>query len=328
MLKKISWGVLGAAKIAREQFIPAINLSKNGYLSAIASRSKERAFEVAAPYTGIECYDNYADLINNPNIDAVYIPLANRDHIKWTLQAIQAGKHVLCEKPIALKAADIDQLILERDRRNLVVAEAFMVTQHSQWLRTRDILESGELGALRKIQGSFSYFNNDLNNIRNQLEMGGGGLLDIGVYPVVTSRFVTQQEPNFVQAKIKWINNVDTEASVWMDFDDFSADFYISMRMSDRQEMVFHCEKGWLRVTSPFNAGLYGEDRLEIRDQQGNYRVERFPGVNQYVEQAENFNNAILTQTPYSFSLEQSKLNQQVIDAIYRSGKEGVSIAL
>lgn len=325
-MKQVRWGVMGAAKIAREHLAPAIHLSASGVLAAVASADATRAGALAAPY-GARGVVGYDALLADPQIDAVYIPLANSEHVAWSLKALAAGKHVLCEKPIALKAAEIDALIAARDAAGRLCAEGFMVTHHPQWARARDIVASGELGALRQVDGAFSFFNADPANIRNRADLAGGALRDIGVYPVVATRFATGLEPRAARARIEWEGGIDATARFSLDFEGFEAEFYVSMRMAQRQEMVFHGEKAWLRVRTPFNAGLYGEDVLELRDAQGNYRLERFPAVNQYVRQIEAFNQSVLTGAPFACPLEFSRGNQAAIDAIYRAG-EGAEAAV
>ena len=321
-MRQVRWGVMGAAKIAREHLAPAIHMSASGVLAAVASNDAGRAAALAAPY-GARAIVGYDALLADREIDAVYIPLANSDHVGWTLKALAAGKHVLCEKPIALEAAQIDTLIAARDAAGRLCAEAFMVTHHPQWARARAIIASGELGALRQVDGAFSFLNADPANIRNRADLAGGALRDIGVYPVVTTRFATGLEPVAARARLDWDAGIDATARVSLDFPGFAAEFYVSMRMAARQEMVFHGDKAWLRVRTPFNAGLYGEDVLELRDAAGNYRLERFPAVNQYVLQIEAFNQSVLTGAPFPCPLAFSRGNQAAIDAIYRAGEGG-----
>lgn len=313
----IRWGVLGTAKIAAEWLCPALNQSPRGRFAAIASRSLAKAEAFAAPYQNVKAYGDYEALLADPEIDAIYIPLPNSDHISWTLKCLNAGKHVLCEKPIAMKADEIDQLIEARDRSGLMVAEAFMVTHHPQWLRVREWIGEGKIGKLRHVQGVFTFFNDDLGNIRNQAEFGGGALPDIGVYPSVTTRFVTGEEPVNVQSRIEWHNGVDTTARVLADFPSFTADFYVSMRMALQQEMVFHGEKGVLTVAAPFNPQSYGPSIIEIRYPNGERHSESFETPNQYTLQFDVFHNTVLDGAAYPCPLEFSRGNQRMIDMIY-----------
>jgi predicted dehydrogenase len=311
----VRWGILGAAKIAREWLCPAIHMSAEGEVAAVASRSDKGA-ALAKPY-GARLHGSYEALLGDPEIDAIYIPLPNGMHVEWTEKCLRAGKHVLCEKPIALKAAEIDGLIAARDAAGRVAAEAFMVVHHPQWARVQEILASGEIGELRQVQGAFSFFNDDPANIRNRPEDGGGALRDIGVYPSVTTRFATGKEPVAIRSRIDWENGIDATARVSADFEGFALDFYVSMRMERRQEMVFHGSKGWVRVRTPFNAKLYGDDVLEIRGAGDVTRLERFPLVDHYRVQVDAFNASVLRGAEYPCSLEFSKGNQRMIDMIY-----------
>ncbi len=318
MNNTVRWGVLGAAKIAREHVCPALHEARNGHFTALATRSPEGAANWLEQYPGLTIHGHYEELLADPNVDAVYIPLPNHMHVEWTTRAVEAGKHVLCEKPIALKAEEIDQLIAARDRSGLVVAEAFMVTHHPQWLRVREILASGEIGTLKMVQGAFSFNNGDQkDNIRNRADAGGGALRDIGVYPAVTTRFVTGEEPTEISSRIEWENGIDATASVQARFPGFAMEFYCSMRMSPRQEMYFHGTDGFIAVEAPFNAGLYDGERIRVRGADGTERIERFAGTRQYVLQAEAFNRSVLTDEPYPCTLEFSRGNQVMIDGIY-----------
>lgn len=321
-MSHIRWGVLGAAKIAKTAVCPAISLARRASLAALASSSSDKAGEFTRQYPGLRIHESYTDLLSDPEIDAVYIPLPNHMHVEWTEKCLRHGKHALCEKPIALKAGEIGRLIKARDESGLLAAEAFMVTHHIQWRRVRDMVRGGEIGALRQVQGSFAYNNPDPLNIRNRPETGGGGLLDIGVYPMVTTRFVSGQEPRGADSWITWENGVDTHATAHVEFDGFDLDFYCSMRSGLRQEMVFHGESGFIRATAPFNPRSYGEARLEIQKPGGAMRAEIFPEVDQYVEQIEAFCESALEGKPYACPLEFSQGNQRAIDMIFEGGKK------
>ena len=313
----IRWGILGAARIAKEWLCPAIHMSRFGHIEAIASRTPNKAETLGAPYGNVRIFRCYDAMLSDRDIDAIYIPLPNADHFEWTMKCLDAGKHVLCEKPIVLKAEEIDTLIGERDRTGLLAAEAFMVVHHPQWERVHELVGAGRIGKLQHVQGAFSFYNDDQSNIRNRPQNGGGALRDIGVYPSVVTRFVTGQEPDQIQSRIKWENGIDATAQIWADFPSFSMDFYVSMRMSQRQFMVFHGDKGCLSVLTPFNAKLYGDDVIEIRDDDGSSQIERFPLVDQYKVQIDRFNSAILEGTQFQCPLEFSRGNQRMIDMIY-----------
>lgn len=320
------WGILSTAKIGREHVIPAIQDSDNGVAHGLASRDLGRAEALAARFGIPKVYGSYEALLADPEIDGVYIPLPTSQHAEWAVKAADAGKHVLVEKPLGLKASDIAPVIAARDRNKVVVSEAFMVTYHPQWAKVRDLIADGAIGRLRHVQGAFSYFNVDPVNMRNRPELGGGGLLDIGVYPTVTTRFATGAEPVRLQAKVEYDKQFGTDiyASVRAEFADFDLSFYVSTQMALRQMMVFHGEKGFIEVHCPFNAGLYQHHRVELHNAgHTEATVFRFPGVMQYKLECETFVRAAQGGKDRVFSLEESVLNQKVIDAIFRAGKSG-----
>ena len=203
MIKKVRWGVLGAAKIAINQVIPAMQQGEWSEVVAIASRDVEKARGAASGLGIPKAYGSYEELLADPDVEAVYNPLPNHLHVPWSIKAAEAGKHVLCEKPISLTVAEARQLLAARDRSGVKIAEAFMVRTHPQWLATRDLIREGRIGELRSITGFFSYVNRDPQNIRNIPEDGGGGLMDIGCYPITTSRFIWGEEPLRVVALIE-----------------------------------------------------------------------------------------------------------------------------
>lgn len=318
------WGILSTAKIGREQIIPAILDSDNGVVQGIASRD-ERAARTLADRFGVPlAFGSYDELLASEHIDGVYIPLPSSQHIEWSLKAVAAGKHVLCEKPIALQADDIDALIEARDKSGLLVCEAFMVAYHPQWHKVTELMADNAIGPLRQVQGAFTYYNMDPDNMRNQISMGGGGLPDIGVYPTVTTRITTGREPLRISASIKRDLEFGTDiwASVRADFGDFEMSFYCSTQMDLRQHMVFHGENGWIEVTAPFNARDYGTAKVRLhRNSNDEVQEFRFANKSQYRLQVENFVRAARGGDDPVFTLENSKLNQRVIDAIYTAGE-------
>ena len=226
-MRQLSWGVLSPAKIGMEKVIPPMRESKYCRVDAIASRSEARAREAAAALGIAKAYGSYEDLLADPEIDAVYIPLPNHLHVPWTIKAAEAGKHVLCEKPIAITVAEAEQLLAVRERTGVYIQEAFMVRTSPQWLKLRELIGAGRIGRLQAIQGAFSYHNRDPDNIRNKADIGGGGLLDIGCYPITQSRFVTGAEPARVVGLLERdpIMQVDRLGSVLMDFPGVQSSF-------------------------------------------------------------------------------------------------------
>jgi predicted dehydrogenase len=320
------WGVLSTAKIGREQLLPAIVEAENGVLAAIASRDLSKAKALAERFGARHAFGSYEELLASDQIDGVYIPLPTSQHVEWTAKAIEAGKHVLVEKPLALDAKDILPLIKLREAKKVLVCEAFMVIYHPQWIKVRDLIASGAIGRLRHVQGAFSYYNVDPGNMRNQLDLGGGALPDIGVYPTVSTRFSTGKEPLRVQATIERDKNFGTDiySSIRADFGDFELSFYLSTQMAARQVMVFHGEQGFIEAFSPFNAGLYDHHRIELHNQNHTEaQVFRFPGTQQYRLEVETFARAAQGGKERVFTLEESVLNQKVIDAIFRAGGTG-----
>ncbi len=320
------WGVLSTAKIGREQLIPAMVDAENGVLQAIASRDLKKAKALATRFGAKQAFGSYEELLASDTIDGVYIPLPTSQHLEWAEKAVEAGKHVLVEKPLALDAKDIAKLIKLRDKKKVLVCEAFMVTYHPQWLKVRDLVASGAIGTLRHVQGAFTYFNLDPTNMRNILALGGGALPDIGVYPTVSTRFVTGKEPKRVQATIERDKKFKTDifSTIRADFGDFELSFYLSTQLAARQLMVFHGDKGFIEVHGPFNAGLYDHHKVSLHNQDHTEEtLFRFPGAAQYRLQVEAFARAAKGGKDPVFTLENSVKNQKVIDAIFRAGDSG-----
>lgn len=319
-------GIMSTARIACEHVVPAIMQSDNAVVAAIASRDVKKAQKMADRFGVSESFGSYDEMLASDSIDAVYIPLPTSQHVEWALKAIQAGKHTLVEKPLALKASEITKLIKARDKYGVVVSEAFMVTYHPQWMKVKELLKKGAIGSLRQIDASFSYYNVDPKNMRNQPELGGGVIPDIGVYPTVTARFATGMEPTRLQARVEYDPKFATDryASVTAEFPGCEMNFYISTQLANRQTMVFHGDKGFIELTAPFNSNLYAGDEVRLHNTKHNeVRVFSYSGVNQYKLQIEAFAKAAEGRKQHVFSLEESILNQRVIDAIYKAGKSG-----
>ena len=320
-MTSLRWGVLGAANFARKHMAPAIHAAKGAELVALATSSpqKVQGFLEFAP--GLQVFDSYDALLADPSIDAVYVPLPNHLHVAWTVKALEAGKHVLCEKPIALAASDFDQLISARDAAGKLAAEAFMIVHHPQFIRARELVQGGAIGKLVHVDTSFSFFNDDANNIRNRPEAGGGGLRDIGVYTFGAARFVTGQEPDAIPyTKLNFDNGVDVFAQVAADFPDFTYSATVSMRMFPRQHIIFHGETGVLRLTCPFNANVFDVAELTLENDGLTVVSERWPAVNHYVVQVENFCNSVQTGAEYPCPLEFSRGTQQMMDMVFAAG--------
>lgn len=311
------WGILGAAKFAREHMAPAIVSAENAELVALATRDASKAAPFQKLAANLKVHESYDALLSDPNVDAVYIPLPNDLHVPWALKALAAGKPVLVEKPVGMTVSEVDTLIAQRDASGLLAAEAYMIVHHPQWIKMRDLVQSGALGRLRRVDGAFSYDNRaEPGNIRNLPENGGGGVRDIGVYPYGAVRFVTEQDPlEITDIQIERENGVDTLAHVTARFDDFTFSAMTSMRLCAWQMMEFHGEKAVARLTAPFNAGVYGEARIDVQDSNGGVETFRWPNTNQYVLQVEAFQRALQGET-YACPLEFSRGTQVMIDQI------------
>lgn len=320
-MKPLRWGVLGAANFALNHMAPAIHAAKGADLVAVATSSPEKAKGFAAFAPNIAVVDAYDALLADPAIDAVYIPLPNHLHVDWTVRALEAGKHVLCEKPIALKADEFDRLIAARDASGKLAAEAFMIVHHPQFVRARELVQSGAIGSLVHVDATFSFFNDDAANIRNRPEVGGGGLRDIGVYTFGAARFVTGQEPAAIPyANLRYENGVDVFAQVAANFPDFTYAATVTMRAFNRQEIVFHGEKGVLRLSCPFNANVFDIAELTLETAGMTVTTERWPALNHYVSQVENFCHSVQTGAEYLCPLEFSRGTQHMMDMVYAAG--------
>ncbi|WP_119308888.1 Gfo/Idh/MocA family protein [Cohaesibacter haloalkalitolerans] len=316
----IRWGILGTAKIAREQLVPAIHASRNGLLQAVASRNGENAKAFAERFGMPLAFGSYEELLASKDVDAIYIPLPTSQHVEWTRRCLEAGKHVLCEKPISLHAREIEALIEARDKSGLVATEAFMVTYHPQWQLVRSLLADGAIGVLKHIQGVFTYYNVDPNNMRNQVELGGGGLPDIGVYPTVTARFATGKEPLRARASIERDPNFGTDiyANCQYDFGSFDMTFYCATQLALRQSMTFHGDKGMIEVSAPFNTLNYDAVSVSLYNaSHSEVKTWNFQTAYQYQLQVEAIGDRIAGEDVTLFSLESSRANQAAIDALY-----------
>lgn len=329
MGKKIRWGVLGAAKIATTKVVPAMQQGEYSEISAIASRDLEKSQRTARELDIPKFYGSYEELLADREIDAIYNPLPNNLHVVWTIKAAEAGKHVLCEKPIALTVEETRKLVETRDRTGVKIQEAFMVRTHPQWLVARDLIHAGRIGKLQAINGFFSYFNDDAANIRNRIETGGGALLDIGCYCIHLSRFILGEEPRKVSALIKRDaeSNVDKLTSAILDFPSCQSTFTCGTRLVPYQRMQFFGIKGRIEVKIPFNIPVDQPTEIFLDDGKDLFggRVEsiEIPAANQYTIQGDLFSRAILENCEQVIALEDSVKNMSAIEAVFRAAKSG-----
>jgi predicted dehydrogenase len=330
MARTVSWGVLSTAKIGREKVIPAMQKSEVSRIDAIASRDPDTAKRVAAALSIPKSYSSYEGLLADPSIEAIYNPLPNHLHVPWTIRAMEAGKHVLCEKPIALTAEEARLLIATRERTGRIVAEAFMVRQNLQWQRAREIARSGAIGEVRAIQTFFSYFLDDPTNIRNKADIGGGGLMDIGCYAIATARYIFGAEP------VRIIGTIDRDPTMRTDrltsaLAEFPGNRHLTLtcstQLSPYQRVVIVGAKGRVEVLIPFNAPPDRPCRIVIDDGRdlfgGGARVEELPVVDQYTLQGDAFSRVILGEAKLEYPIEDAVLNMRVIDAVFRSAEMG-----
>ena len=320
MIDKVRWGILSTANIALKKVVPAMQRSEWCEIVAIASRDLGRAKEAAGALNIPNAYGSYEELLADKTVEAVYNPLPNHLHVPWTIKAAEAGKHVLCEKPIALNAAEARTLLEVRDRTGVRIQEAFMVKTHPQWLETRKLIQAGRIGTLRSITGSFSYFNPDPANIRNQLDLGGGALMDIGCYPITISRFMFEAEPRRVLGLIERdrVSETDTLTTGVLDFPNGHATFTCSTRLAPYQRMVFFGTEGRIEVLIPFNAPNDTPTRILLNEQ-----IIDLPICDQYEIQGSRFSQAIREDHEQPIPLEDAVANMIVIDAVFRSAKLG-----
>jgi predicted dehydrogenase len=326
-LDKVRWGVLGVARIATNKVIPAMQKGAHTRVVAIASRDAARAHQAAATLGIRKAYGSYEELLADSNIEAVYIPLPNHLHVPWTIRAAEAGKHVLCEKPIALTAREAAQLIDVRQRTGVLIEEAFMVRTHPQWLRAREIVRSGRIGRLRAIAGTFSYFNDDPSNVRNVPAYGGGALLDIGCYLVNTARMMFEEEPRRACALVERdpAFGVDRLTSLMLDFPGGQAVGTCGTQMAPGQGVALTGTLGRIDIAIPFNAPPDRPSRIYVDGRGADGAPSRdaidIEVCDQYTIQGDLFSEAIRRRTPAPYPLEDSIANMRVIDALFRSAE-------
>ena len=325
-MKKIRWGVISSAKIGTEKVIPAMQQSETGEIMALASRNKETSKLVCENLGIPKAYGSYEELLADPVIDAIYNPLPNHLHVPWTIKAAKSGKHVLCEKPIALNADEASQLLEVQKDTGVLIVEAFMVRDNPQWHWVQEQVKCGEIGELRAIQSAFSYMNRDPQNIRNMPDIGGGGIYDIGCYPVFISRMVFGEEPLEVSALIEKDPDFQTDrlASGMMKFPSGQSSFICSTQLVPYQRVQIFGTKKRIEVEVPFNAPNQMPSRVFMDDGAANHGrfklIEDLPVCDQYTKQAEAFENKILSKSIDHSPLQDAISNMRVIDALYKAG--------
>ena len=326
---RLRWGVLGVSKFAVNKCVPGIQASALCDVAAIASRDLEKSQAAAAKLGIATAYGSYEELLADPSIDVIYNPLPNHLHVPWSIAAAKAGKHVLCEKPLAMSMDELRSLVAARDAAKVIVGEAFMVRTHPQWLRTRELAASGRIGDLRAATGFFSYTNVDPLNIRNRADVGGGAIWDIGCYPVTTSRMVFGTEPTRVAAAIVRDPQFGTDrlSSFLLEYPQGHAIFTCSTQLVPYQRMQFIGTKGRIEVEIPFNSPPDRPTRIFIDDGGelfgSGITSETFDTGDQYTWQADAFARAVLGEGPVPSPLEDSLKQLAVLSAIFRAAESG-----
>jgi len=323
-MKKIRWGILSTAKIGREKVIPALQKSQYGTVDAICSRDLEQAQKTATQLNIRKAYGSYEELLDDPEIDAVYIPLPNHLHVEWAIKAMKAGKHVLCEKPIGLSSAEADNLLkASLDYPHLKVMEAFMYRYHPQWVYAKALVDEKKIGELKTVQSFFTYYNIDPKNIRNRIEVGGGAMMDIGCYCVSFSRFLFGEEPRSVMGLVERdpVMQTDRMSSGILDFSTGHATFTCSTQLMPHQRVNILGTEGRIEIEIPVNIPPDKKAIITLFTKSGSEEI-FFGAVDQYTIQADQFALAIINDTPLPFGLEDAVNNMRVIEAIFESANK------
>jgi len=330
MMTRLRWGILSTSNFAQQKILPALQTSEHAVVSAVASRNLSNAQAVAAQFGVERAYGAYEDLLADKTIDVVYVPLPNHLHVPWSIKALEAGKHVLCEKPIAISANQAQQLVAVAGRfPKLKAMEAFMYRFHPQWQHAKRLVDDGDIGELRTVHSIFAYSNKDPRNIRNQQATGGGGLLDIGCYGISLSRFLFGAEPKRVFASVEYDPefHVDFLVSGMLAFKSGIATFTCSTQLALYQRVHILGTTGGIEIEIPFNASSDQPSRI-WRRHDGQTQEIQFPPCNQYTIQADQFSLAILNDAPVPTPLSDAVHNMKVVDAVFESGKRNAWVPL
>src|SRR5271169_1776 len=327
--KKVKWGVLSTASIGVRKVLPGMQLGEWCEIAAIASRDGKKAESVARKLRIPKAYWSYEELLADPDVEAVYNPLPNHLHVPWSIKAAEAGKHVLCEKPVSLTVEEAVSLLKTRDRTGVKIEEAFMVRTHPQWIRALDLVRAGKIGPVRSVMGYFSYYNSDPKNIRNIFEYGGGALMDIGCYLVFTSRLIFGEEPTRVSALIEQDPEMRTDVltSAILHFPSGQAVLTCSTRLVPYQRVQIFGTQGRIEIEIPFNAPPDKPCRIFLDDgvdpSGRSAEILQFDICDQYTIQGDLFSRSIREGTELPVPLEGTVRNMAVIEAIFRSAKSG-----
>ncbi len=321
MNSKVKWGILSTASIGTEHVIPAMMHSKYCDIIAIASRSIDSARKVTERFSIPRAYGSYDELLNDDEIEAVYIPLPNHLHVPWSIKALQSGKHVLVEKPIGLSSEEARRLLNESVKYpKLKIMEAFMYRHHPQWIKVKELVENEKIGKLKTIQSSFSFFEDSPESIVNNKEYGGGSLMDIGCYPISLSRFLFNAEPKKVYAKIEYHPEfkTDTLATAILEFEEGTSSFFSSTLMPDNQQVEIFGAKGRIKFEIPFTPIADKPSKIWLYNEDEKEEVV-FNSCDQYTIQGDLFSLAILNDSPVPTPLKDAVENMKVIERLFNS---------
>jgi len=329
-MKKIHWGILSTAQFGLNTSVPAMQQGKYSVVSVLASRDLASAQSAAKRLAIPKAYGSYEELLADAEIDAIYNPLPNHLHVPWSIKALEAGKHVLCEKPIAMSAAEAQKLLnISKRYPHLKVMEAFMYRHHPQWQTALQLVREGQIGDLVNVHSFFSYHNTDPDNIRNRKDIGGGALMDIGCYCVSLSRFIFASEPKRLAARIESdpTFGIDRLTSAVMEFDRGAATFTCATQLAGYQRATIHGTRGWIEIEIPFNAPNDRPCSILVNRDSKTEQI-TFDIVNQYTLQGDLFARAVLENTPVFTPLEDAVANMRIIDAIFMSAERGEWVSL
>lgn len=329
-MSKVRWGQISTANIGVKKVLPAMQRGQYSEIIAIASRELTRARQAAQALGIPKAYGSYQELLADPEIDAVYNPLPNHLHVPWSIRALEAGKHVLCEKPLALTAAEAQSLLdVAKRYPKLKVMEAFMYRHHPQWVRAKTMVRDGKIGTLRTIHSFFSYYNDDPANVRNMAEIGGGGLMDIGCYNISLARFIFGKEPQRVVGIVEYDPQFKTDrlASGMMDFGDGTATWTCSTQLAPYQRVNIFGTRGRIEIEIPFNAPPNKPCKMWY-ETKGKLEEIVLPTTDQYTVQGDLMSLAILKNLPVPTPLEDGVNNMRVIEALVASGRAGTWVTL
>ena len=323
-MKKLNWGILSTAKIGIEKVIPAMQQGKLSEIVAIASRTHESAREAAKNLKIPKAFGSYQDLLDDTSIDAVYIPLPNHMHVPWTIKALAANKHVLCEKPIALTATEAKELLKETEKfPHLKVMEAFMYRHHPQWIRALELINGGGIGMVKTVHSFFSYYNDDPENIRNMVDIGGGGLMDIGCYCISLARLIFDEEPQRVFGKIEYDPGFETDriCSGILDFVQGTSTFTCSTQLVPYQRVNVFGTKGRIEIEIPFNAPPDKPCKMLFQNNEIIEEIE-IKICDQYTIQGDLFSLAVLKNEKVPTPIEDAVANMKVLEAVIQSAEK------